>query len=128
MRLIIKTKNFILTDAIGDYCEKKIKNLEKFLEGFNQDSIMAEAELSRTTRHHKSGDVFRFEVNLTINGKLLRSESEQESIYAAIDDVYDELAREIKGKKTRQDVLFRRIARSVKKKLNLSPLARLKKG
>ncbi len=88
---------------------------------------MAEAELSRTTRHHKSGDVFRFEVNLTVNGKLLRSESEQESIYAAIDDVYDELAREIKGEKTKQGVVFRRIARSIKKKLNLSPLARFRK-
>jgi putative sigma-54 modulation protein len=127
MRIVIKTNNFALTDAIRNYSEKKIQNLEKFLAGFNSDSILAEVELSRTTRHHKRGDVFRFEVNLTVNGKLLRSESEQDSIYAAIDDVYEELAREIRGDKTKQNVLFRRIARSVKKKMNLSPLARFRK-
>lgn len=101
--------------------------MEKFLAGFNPDSILAEAELSRTTRHHTSGDIFRFEVNLTVNGKLLRSESERENIYTAIDDVHEELAREIRGDKTKQDTIFRRIARSVKKKLNLSPLARFRK-
>ncbi|OIP77815.1 MAG: ribosomal subunit interface protein [Parcubacteria group bacterium CG2_30_44_18] len=127
MRIIIKTNNFALTNAVRDYCEKKIQNLEKFLAGFNPDSILAEAELSRTTRHHKSGDIFRFEVNLTVNGKLLRSESERENIYTAIDDVHEELAREIRGDKTKQDTIFRRIARSVKKKLNLSPLARFRK-
>jgi putative sigma-54 modulation protein len=127
MRITIKTKNFVLTDSVRDYCEKKIGGLEKFLDGADPDSFLAEAELSRTTRHHKSGDVFRFEVNLTVGGKLLRSESEQETIYAAIDEVHDELAREIKGEKTKQSVIFRRIARSVKKKLNLSPLARFRK-
>jgi putative sigma-54 modulation protein len=127
MRIVIKTNNFALTDAIRNYSEKKIQNLEKFLASFNSDSILAEVELSRTTRHHKRGDVFRFEVNLTVNGKLLRSESEQDSIYAAIDDVYEELAREIRGDKTKQNALFRRIARSVKKKMNLSPLARFRK-
>jgi putative sigma-54 modulation protein len=127
MRITIKTKNFVLTDSTRDYCEKKIGGLEKFLDGADPGSVLAEAELCRTTRHHKSGDVFRFEVNLTVGGKLLRSESEQESIYAAIDDVHDELAREIKGNRKKQDVVFRRIARSVKKKLNLSPLARFRK-
>jgi putative sigma-54 modulation protein len=86
-----------------------------------------EVEIGRTTKHHQAGDIFRAEINLSINGKLFRVESEQESLYAAIDEVRDDLEREIKKFKEKRETIFIRGARSIKKKLKISPMARFRK-
>ncbi len=126
MKIIIKTKNFQSSSAIENYVQKKLETLKKFLENFNKESLMTEIELGRTTRHHQSGDIFRAEINLSVDGKLFRVESEQDDIYAAIDEVRDDLEREIKAFKTKKETIFIRGARSLKKKFGISPLARFK--
>ena len=126
MRKIIKTKDLNLTDTIEDYLEKKLASLEKFLSDFNQESIIAEIEVGRTTRHHQTGDIFRAEINLSINGKLFRVESERDDLYAAIDEVRDDLEQEIRKFKTKKDTIYIRGARSLKKRFRLSPLARFR--
>ncbi len=117
MKIIIKTKNFQSSSAIENYVQKKLETLKKFLENFNKESLMTEIELGRTTRHHQSGDIFRAEINLSVDGKLFRVESEQDDIYAAIDEVRDDLEREIKAFKTKKETIFIRGARSLKKKV-----------
>lgn len=126
MRKIIKTKDLNLTDAIEDYLEKKLSSLEKFTSDFNQESIITEIEIGRTTRHHQAGDIFRAEINLSINGKLFRVESERDDLYAAIDEVRDDLEQEIRKFKTKKETVFIRGARSLKKQIRLSPLARFR--
>lgn len=126
MRKIIKTKDLNLTDTIEDYLEKKLASLEKFLSDFNQESIIAEIEVGRTTRHHQAGDIFRAEINLSINGKLFRVESERDDLYAAIDEVRDDLEQEIRKFKTKKETIYIRGARSLKKQFRLSPLARFR--
>ena len=88
---------------------------------------MAEVEVGRTTYHHKSGDIFRAEINLSINGKMFRAESERDDLFTAIDEVRDSLEQEIKKFKTKKETIFIRGARSIKKKFGLSSLARFKK-
>lgn len=126
MRKIIKTKDLNLTDAIEDYIEKKLASLEKFTSDFNQESIITEIEVGRTTRHHQAGDIFRAEINLSINGKLFRVESERDDLYAAIDEVRDDLEQEIRKFKTKKETVYIRGARSLKKQFRLSPLARFR--
>jgi putative sigma-54 modulation protein len=126
MRKIIKTKDLNLTDAIEDYIEKKLASLEKFTSDFNQESIITEIEIGRTTRHHQAGDIFRAEINLSINGKLFRVESERDDLYAAIDEVRDDLEQEIRKFKTKKETVYIRGARSLKKQFRLSPLARFR--
>jgi len=126
MRKIIKTKDLNLTDTIEDYLEKKLASLEKFLSDFNQESIITEIEVGRTTRHHQTGDIFRAEINLSINGKLFRVESERDDLYAAIDEVRDDLEQEIRKFKTKKETIYIRGARSLKKQFRLSPLARFR--
>lgn len=127
MEIIFKTKNFSLTPGVEEYVGKKLESLGKFLKNFNQEIIKAEVELGRTSYHHKSGDVFRAEINLSIDGRLLRAESETTDIFSAIDEIRDSLEQEIKKFKTRRETIFIRGARSIKKKFGLSNLARFKK-
>ena len=127
MDIIFKSKNFSLTSSVEDYVNKKIETLGRFLKSFNQEIIMAEVEVGRTTYHHKSGDIFRAEINLSINGKMFRAESERDDLFTAIDEVRDSLEQEIKKFKTKKETIFIRGARSIKKKFGLSSLARFKK-
>ncbi|KKS45467.1 ribosomal subunit interface protein [Candidatus Azambacteria bacterium RIFOXYD1_FULL_42_11] len=115
MKIITKTKNFPLTPSIADYLEEKINSLDKFLP--KDESIFADVELAKTTRHHQKGDVFKAEVNLTIPGRLIRSVAEEWDLRVAIDKVKDELQRKIKGNKEKNISLYRKGARLFKRLL-----------
>lgn len=128
MKIIFKSKDLEISPSTADYVEKKLATLQNFLKNFNDELIKAEVELSRTTRHHRSGDIFRAEINLSIDGKLFRAESEQEDLFAAIDEIRDDLELEIKKFKTKKETIFIRGARSIKKQFHLSPLARFRKN
>ncbi len=126
MEIIFKTKEFVLTPSTEDYIHKKLENLEKFLSGFGEELTKIEVELGRTTSRHRTGDIFRAEINLSVGSKLFRVESEQDDLFAAIDEVRDDLEQEIKKFKTKKETIFIRGARSIKKKFGLSVLARFR--
>ena len=94
MKINLKTKNFGLTESIKNYLEKKINALDKFLP--LDESIFADVDLSKTTKHHQKGDVFRAEVNLRVPGKLIRASAVEWDLMVAIDRVKDDLQKEIK--------------------------------
>ena len=126
MRIIIKGTNIKLSPSINQYIEEKIGGLEKFLKKINPELIEARVEVGKITRGQRQGDIFRAEVNLSINGQLFRVEKTEESLMAAIDLAKDELAREIRRHKDKQMTMFVRGARSWKKFWRLSPLARFR--
>ncbi|HEY4495419.1 MAG TPA: ribosome-associated translation inhibitor RaiA [Candidatus Paceibacterota bacterium] len=115
MKINLKTKNFSLTPSIKNYLEQKLNSLDKFLPG--DESIFADVELSKTTKHHQKGDVFMAEVNLKIPGRLIRAVAEQWDLRIAIDAAKDELQREIKSNKEKNISLHKRGARMLKKLL-----------
>ncbi len=126
MKIITKGTNIKLSPSINQYIEEKIGGLEKFLKKFNPELIEARVEIGKITRGQRQGDIFRAEINLSINGQLFRAEKTEESLMAAIDLVKDELAREIRKYKDKQATVFVRGARSWKKFWRLSPLARFR--
>jgi putative sigma-54 modulation protein len=126
MKIIFKGKNFVITESVKNYLWKKINSLAKLLRYFKQEVAVAEVEVGRITRRQRSGDIFRAEINLSIGGKLFRAESEKDNLFAAIDETRDDLAREIKKFKTKKETIFIRGARSIKKKFQISPLARFR--
>lgn len=102
------------TPALEEYVHKKVDSLDKFLP-VGDESVEAQVEIGKTTHHHQKGDFFRAEINLHMAGKhYLRAEAEAPDLYAAIDAVRDEMAREIKKIKGRGETMFRRGARIVK--------------
>jgi putative sigma-54 modulation protein len=113
MKINIKATGIELTPAISDYANKKISLLEKYLETSHADAV-AQVEVGKSTKHHKSGNIFRAEVHLTGTGLDVYAVSEQDDLYAAIDLVKDEVLHNLTQLKGKQETLARRGARIIK--------------
>ena len=110
MNIIVKGSHIDVTDAIRDYLEKKVKSLEKFLDV----NAKIEAEVGKTSNHHKQGDIFRAELNIANEGKMTFVKAEEADLYAAIDRVRDEAAQVLASKKDKRQSLFRKGAQKMK--------------
>ncbi len=111
MNIIIKGSHLEITNSIQEYLTKRVKNLEKFLDA----NAKVEADLGKTSNHHKQGDIFRAELNITNRGDQTRVVAEREDLYAAIDAVKDEADEVLSSKKDKKQSLFRRGALQIKK-------------
>ncbi len=109
----IKATNMELTPAISDYISKKVEMLEKFVDP-NDTSVSANIEVGKTTEHHQRGDVFRAEINFSMGGKQFRAVSETEDLYAAIDEMKDDLAHTLLSHKGKQQTMIRKGASQLK--------------
>ena len=112
----IKTTNLDFTPLIESYVREKIQMLEKFLKHYQRKSgeLIFEVEIGKTTRHHKSGDVFRAEINFTAGDTNLRAEAVKDDLYAAIDKAKDEMRRELRRRKGRHMDLIRKGGAKIK--------------
>jgi len=114
MQIKIKATNIEITDAISAYVEEKIESVEKFVVAHQKEEVLADVEIGKTTNHHNSGDVFRAEVMIRVRGKQFRAVSQKDDLYTAIDDVRNELIREINSTKGKERTLVRRGAGMIK--------------
>ncbi|MDD3656018.1 MAG: ribosome-associated translation inhibitor RaiA [Atribacterota bacterium] len=85
MNLIIKGKQFEVTDSIENYIRKKMKKLEKYFDQI----IEAVATISVEKNRHI------FEVTLQAKKAMIRAEEESDNIYNSIDRVIEKLERQI---------------------------------
>lgn len=113
MNIKIRSVDFELTAAIEEYVNKKVSSLDKFLD--SPESTICEVEIGRSTKRHKSGDVYRAEVNMTGPGNnQVYAVAEESDLYAAIDIVRDEAEREIVSRKSKYKTLIRKGSAQVK--------------
>ncbi|OGI93908.1 ribosomal subunit interface protein [Candidatus Nomurabacteria bacterium RIFCSPLOWO2_01_FULL_40_18] len=119
MQINLLGKNIGLTEAIKDYVSKRVTNLEKLLSRIEEGGgkVMANFEVSKSTNHHKGGEVFHADCLIKIDGKEFYGSADKEDLYEAIDDVKDSLYNEISKNKGRRQTLIVRGARSIKKML-----------
>lgn len=113
MKINIKSTNIHLTPEISDYLQKKVNMLDRMIDA-SDTSIFCDVEVGKTTNHHKSGDVFRTEINLTKDGKFFRAVAEEGTLYASIDEAKDEILEELKHHKSKRITLIRRGGATVK--------------
>lgn len=111
MKINIKATGIELTPSISEYVHSKISTLEKYVT--NPDAV-AQVEVGRTTQHHKSGDIFKAEVHVTGDGLDLYAVAEHSDLYAAIDQVKDEIVRNTVSEKSKRQTLTRRGGQMVK--------------
>lgn len=102
MKINIKKTTDLITPALETYIEEKLLSLAKFVKQFDETGE-AEIwlEISRTTQHHRKGNVFMAAADLRLPHKILRGEATAEDIRAAIDQVRNTLHLEIEKYKTR---------------------------
>ena len=134
MKIDIKATNLEITPALAEFIDEKIRSLDKFVRGGakggdgEQGTYLVEAfvEVARDTKHHKHGEVFKAEVNLKIGGRVLRAERSEWDVRAGIDGVREELKIILEKDQGKLESKFRRGARSFKKLISISPLARFR--
>jgi len=136
VKTIIKTKNLKLNQALENFIEEKINDLEKFVNIFQSEKyfdhffdkrkpkVEAWVEIGKETMHHKKGPVFWAECQMKFPKRSLRSTAKAEDLKLAITEVKDELQRELKQCKEKLTAQTKRGAMVFKKELKLSPLAR----
>lgn len=113
MNIQIKSTNFIMTPDIEEYITSKVSLVEKFLQINEGENVLVHCEVEQST-HHKKGEVYRVEVNLSVKGKLYRSEETNIDVRSAVDIAKDQLEKQIRRSKTRRFELFEKGARAIK--------------
>lgn len=116
MNINIKTTKIAVDPEIENYLLKKLASLKKLVD-LDADNVFAQVELGKTTNHHKSGNIFRAEINLRVGRKTFRAVSQKEDLRAAIDEMKDELSQEIKTKSEKQRTNTRKGAAVIKNQL-----------
>ncbi len=114
MQIIIKGKNMDISQPIHEHTTSKIQNLEKFIFQKPGQTILAEIELGLRSRRHRKGDIYRAEINLTVDGRLHRAVAKKGDLLEAIDATAQDVERQIRRDKGKKDSLMRRGARKAK--------------
>ena len=119
MKINLLSKNMELTEAIYEYVEKRVTNLEKLLGKIEENGgeVSVVFEVSQSSKRHKSGDIFHADCLVKIKGEEYYASADEADLYAAVDKIKDTLFREISKDKDRTQTLLHRGARSVKKML-----------
>ncbi|MBX4195538.1 ribosome-associated translation inhibitor RaiA [Candidatus Parcubacteria bacterium] len=112
MKMNIKATGIELTPEILSYAEKRLSKVRKYLADAS-DPVMA-VELGRNTNHHKQGEVFRAEVRIAGGGADFYASRETSDLYRAIDEVKDEIVREVTRVKGKRRHLLRHGGRVIK--------------
>jgi ribosomal subunit interface protein len=120
IKKILKGTNIQLTEAIEAAGDKVVQALERYVAP-DDTSAIAEIEVARTTNHHRSGDIFRAEVNFHSRLGSMRAEAEKEDLYAALSAVKDEIVEVLRSKKGKRIDFVRRSGLAVKNMLKGLP-------
>lgn len=107
----IKITNTDVSDELKVLLERKLQPLGRYLG--EETDVVCDAEFEKVTPS-ESGPIFRVEINLQVAGTLHRAEATLDSFEAAIDEVRDELDKELRRKHKKQDTLFKKGGRKIK--------------
>ena len=97
MQLVLKGKNFIISDRIREYVEKKVGKLDRYLPDIDETRVEITEEKTKSAKDRKI-----VQITLRTSGTILRAEERGEAIYACIDSVTEKIQRQIvryKGKR-----------------------------
>lgn len=120
IKKILKGTNLSLTPAIEMAADKIVAALDKYVDN-SDTSALCEIEVARTTNHHRSGEIFRAEINFHSRVGSLRAEAEKEDLYAAMSAAKDELVEALRSKKAKKISFVRRSGLAVKNMLKGLP-------
>ena len=109
--LTIKTTEWTMTDEIRTYLDEKLLAIDKLIDS-DPETVRCDVELGKARENH--AHAFRAEMNLFIGGAMVRSEATGETLQVALDEVKDEIVRQLKKSKQKHTSLLRRGGASVK--------------
>ena len=116
VKKILKGTSITLTPAIETAVDKIVTALDTYVSP-DDTSALAEIEVGRTTHHHRSGEIFRAEINFHSRLGHVRVESEKEDLYVALSTVKDEILEVLRSKKSKKVTFVRKSGLKLKNML-----------
>lgn len=114
MNIKIKNTNLELTPSISDYLNKRLADIAKIVDSHDPFSL-CQVEIGKKSRHHKSGDIFRAEINLRLKGRDIYVTADHEDLYASIDKLKNEVMNAVKSYKGKRETLWKRGKMKIKR-------------
>jgi ribosomal subunit interface protein len=121
MKIIIKTKDIITGESLGDFIEEKFSTLKKFIDILKKDDAgektLAEVfvEVEKQTKHHRKGEIFLVKARIVLPGRSLIVEKSADDVFQAVVAAKDEMKSEIEKYKFKKIDTNRREQRKTKK-------------
>lgn len=109
-----KATNTDLTPELEDLVTEKFQSLDKFI-GEETDT-KCEVEFERIG-NSQNGNIYRVETNLWLHGHMYRAEAVTESFEKSIDEVKNEIEKELRRAHKKRHSLIRRGGRQIKEML-----------
>ncbi len=94
--------------------EQKFEAFEKYVK--EGASVTCDFEFEKVAPQ-QSGDIYRTEANLMIDGTLYRAEATEASFEKSIDELRDELDKELRRAKSKQVTMDKQAGRSAKEQM-----------
>lgn len=110
----IKATNVDLNDRMRGVIEERLLMTEKLISPDTNVTCDAEIEL---TNNEDLGRQYRGEANLQVNGNLYRAEAHSSSVEGAFEEVRNQLRKELRRAKDKEESLIRRGGRKLKEML-----------
>ena len=107
-----KATNTEMIGELQDILEQKLHSLDKYIAEDKTD-VTCQVEFEKVSAQN-SGVIYRVEVNLYIDGTLYRAESTETTFEEAIDEVRNELDKELRRSNKKRETLLKRGGRKIK--------------
>lgn len=118
-RIKVKASSVEYTPKLRAYLESKLLQLDKLIPKRASDAKY-EIELGKATKHHKSGLIYRAEINLSYGSTMNRAVAVDTTIIRAIDAVKEEIKTELRKGRGKKKEEARKGARLLKKMVQAS--------
>ena len=96
--------------------EEKFSALDKLVAHYESPAMLA-CEIEESIAVERAGAKYHAEGNLSVDGKLFRAEANNSTLEGAIDDVRDDLIRELQHSQGKKQGLMRRGGAAIKEML-----------
>lgn len=118
MNIAIKSTGHELTSDVRTLLEEKFAAIER-LTSASVAPAQLSCEIEQSIAVERAGAKYRAEGNLSVDGKVLRAEAEGVTLEEAVDQVRDDLVRQLNDGRGRRRELVRRGGAAIKRMLRL---------
>lgn len=109
----VKGTGIDLSDAISSAIDKVVASIDKYVDP-SDTSALVDIEVGKTTNHHRSGEIFRAEINFHSRIGTLRAEAQKEDLYVALVAAKDEIVESLRSKKSKRTDFMKRSGAKIK--------------
>lgn len=116
MNITVKSTHQDLTLSMRELVEEKLSALEKLVGGPATPATLS-CEIEQSLSVERAGAKYRAEGNLSVDGRLFRAEAKSGTLEGAVDQVRDDLMRELRHARGKERELLKRGGAALKRML-----------